>query len=1298
MHEAAADREFPSGPPRRPRRTARAGRLALAGFMLAGALAASVPTAALAALAPTAALAALAPATAHAAPRPSSPASRLVPVGPAPRLPSGDRTTGDVPATAEVTGTVALRLSNPAAVTAFIDAVSSPRSPAYHKYLARGEFTRRFGPAPAAVAAVARQLRDDRLTVTSVSANHLLIGFRGTAARAEAAFGTRLQRVALAGGGTGQAATSAVSLPASIAPYVTAVLGLNRLTREHSAAMAVPARHGPARRGRRTVTPAVVAGGPVPCAAATALRPGGALTLDRVATAYGLDPLYAAGNLAATQTVDVIEFEPFDMSDVAAFDMCYFGADRTSQITVTPVDGGPGTGPGSGEAALDIEDIAALAPGAQIHVFQAPNMNGMFTALDNENAIAIADDAGQVSTSWGLCEASLQQGAPGAQQVENEIFAQIAAQGQTVFAASGDDGSDSCAGHAATPVAPALSVLDPASQPYVTSVGGTTITNASQPPQETVWNNGNNGGAAGGGLSATWAMPSWQDSVAVPQTAAGQPCSNNPLGAADDYHVAGIPTTLPAGTSCRETPDVSALADPQTGVTILYDGSWTQSGGTSSAAPLWASMLAEISASSGCPAPHGVGFAEPLFYQVASTAAGYADTFNDVTAGDNDNLGVGGGLYYPAASGYDLASGLGTPRVTNASAAPGLAAQLCAAAAGNPAPAPVVTSLTQLTGTHSVAGGGTLQIAGSGFGATAGSVFFGAVSATVVSWSDSAITVGIPPYYVPGGTPSGFAGRANVTVVTAGRPHQSSAPGSAAMYQYTADSAGSPAVDYVSSPNGPVGGGNTVHIIGAALTGATAVSFGDVPATSFTVLSANDISATVPASDGNCAVTAAQGLCAVAVTVTTPSGTSAGPSILPAYQGPIVFSPNGAYTAPARCGCEIAPAPQEYDYAPAPVISSVSPAYASENGNSVAVIAGSGFNLLTFQYANIGPAGIGFSQNFGIVGVTPTQLAITLPAAQNTMEPLAVPLSVQSAGQLSNVSTLSYAGIPVLTSISKHLASQANPGTLTITGQGLIAATSVVLEGQDGYYFLTSSSTAISSQTDTSLTVVIPHFFQVPADVLVCTATGCSDPDPPTDTLFLVYAGQPVVNSSSPPAGPAHGGTTVTIQGALDSTVTAVDFGSVAARILSQPAFTPSGPVTVVAPPGTAGTRVSITITTLAGTLTGQPRSAVNPAAAFTYQVSTPTPPIGVAAAPGVRSATVSWGPPRNNGGSPLTLYRIVATARGQRPVGVNVPVRITRVTIGRLAPGVAWTFTVYAGNRLGLGLPAVSRPVVPRR
>ena len=1227
--------------------------------------------------------------------------SRLVPVSAAPQLPANSHLIGLLAADAEVSGAVALRLRDPAGATAFIDAVSNPRSPDYREYLAQGEFASRFGPSAAAVTAVERQLSGDGLTVTGVSANRLLVSFAGTAATVETAFHTGLQRVRLAGGGIGQATTSAVRLPESIASDVTAVVGLDQLVHEDSGL--AKSSSSDAAQDAAAAPAGSSDGGPVACAAAQAQELIGGLTDQQVAQAYGLDPLYAADDLGAGQTVDIYELEPFDMSDIATFDECYFGKSHTGQITVTSVDGGPGTGPGSAEAALDIEDVSALAPGAKIHVFQAPNMDDPFGPLDDWNAIAEADDAAQISTSWGLCETVLQQGAPGVQQVENEIFEQTAAQGQTVFSAAGDDGSDDCANHGSTPVPTDLSVDDPGSQPYVTSVGGTTITDPSEPPAETVWNNGNSGGAGGGGISETWAMQPWQDAVAVAQPAADQACSNDPSGTADNFHLAGIATTLPAGTPCREVPDVSALADPQSGPTIYYDGFWTPIGGTSSATPMWAAILAEINASSGCATlPHGVGFADPLLYQVASSSAtDYADAFNDITVGNNDNLGVGGAVDWKAAKGYDLASGLGTPRVTDPNGAPGLAAQLCAAAAGSAAaPRPVVTSLTQLTGTHTIAGGGTLELAGSGFGGTPGSVFFGNVSATVVSWSATAITVDVPAFYPPEGTPPGAAGRADVTVVTAGSPRLSSAPSAASVYQYTAASSGAPVVDYVSSTNGPVAGGNTVDIVGAALSGATSVDFGDVAAASFTVLSDNEVRATVPASDGDCAVSAAQGMCAVAVTVTTPSGTSSGPPILPAYQGPIVFAPNGSFGAPTGCGCEVVPAPEEYDYAPAPVITSVSPAFASENGTSTDVITGTGFNLLTFEYANVGPAGVGFSQDFNVAGITPTQLTLEIPAAPESTEPTAEPLSVESAGQLSDVSSIEYAGTPVLARISKHVAAQADPGNLTITGTGLSDVNSVVFQGQGSLDFLSSTSTVISRQTDTSLTVAIPQGFEMPTDVLVCSVTGCSSPNPKVDSFELVYAGRPVVSASSPKSGPAHGGTTVVIQGALDSDVTAVYFGSVRATIVSQVAnFSPSGPIVVLAPPGTAGARVDITITTVGGTLISppQPRSAVNPAAVFTYTRSTPSAPVDVAAKAGVKSATVRWKAPRDNGGSPVTGYQVTASAKGHRTVVMKVSAKLTKVTFAKLTPGIAWTFTVRAVNKLGVGLPATAKAVIPK-
>ncbi len=1225
--------------------------------------------------------------------------SRLVPVQAAARILPGDRAIGAVTGSSQITAAIAMRLPNQQAVTKFIDETSDPRSRQFHQYLSRGQFAQRFGPSPAAVKAVENQLARDGLKVGAVSANRLLVSFSGSASRIEAAFHTGLQRVRLAGGGIGRATTSPVRLPASIAHDVLAVIGLNALVHESNDLMRPlkSLEHG--RIEGPSLTSTRSDGGPVACPAAAALEQFGALTDQQVAYVYGLDPLYSAGDLGQGQTVDVYELEPFELSDVQTFDQCYFGASHTSQITVTNVDGGPGTGPGSGEAALDVDNVSAIAPDAKIHVFSGPNMDDDFGPLDTWNQMAIADDARQATSSWGLCETVQQQGAPGVLPAENEIFEQMAAQGQTVFNDAGDDGSDSCAEHASTPVAADLSVQDPASQPYVTSVGGTTITKANEPPTEQVWNNGNSGGAGGGGLSEAWEQPPWQSGVVVPQTAATEPCSNDPSGAADNYHLQGLGTTLPADTACREAPDVSAVADPQTGITIVYDGQWFIIGGTSSSTPLWAAMLAEINSTTACnslPGGLGLGFATPLLYEVGSSS-GYADAFSDVTVGNNDNLEVGNGTNWTTRRGYDMASGLGTPRITDANGDPGLAAQLCADAAGlDTVPRPQVSGLTQTSGNSGIAGGGTLQINGSDFGSTQGKVFFGNVAAQVTGWAPTTVTVTIPAYFPPANSPPGVAGGANVTVVTAGSPRQSSALTQKSVYHYTANSSGGPAVDYVGPSTGPIGGGNTVDIVGAGLTGATNVEFGDVAATSFTVLSDNEISVTVPASDGNCAVSASQGICAVAVTVTTPDGTSSGPTILPAYSGPLVFQPDGALLAPAGCGCEVDPQPEEYDYSAAPHITSVSPQYASENGTSTDVITGTGFNLLTLYWVNVGPAGINFSQDFDVEGISATQIAVGIPPAAPSTEPTSAPISVSSGQQLSNVSSFSYAGTPELTGLSQHVGNQADPANLTITGQGLSDVASVVFQVQV-LPSLTSTSTTFTRQTDTSLTVVVPQGYDAPTDVLLCSVTGCSAPDPSVDTYTLTYEGRPVLTSSSPASGPAHGGTAVDINGQLDSDITGVFFGKTPGTIVTSPAFTPSAPFEVLAPPGKAGTKVDITITTLGGTLTNppEPRSAANPHVTFTYTKSSPSAPRDVTARSSVSSATVGWKPPSDNGGSAVTGYAITAytvasNGKSTREFSTAAGRDATKITLRHLKAGT-WQFQVQATNKLGRGLPGLS-------
>ncbi len=205
-----------------------------------------------------------------------------------------------------------------------------------------------------------------------------------------------------------------------------------------------------------------------------------------------------------------------------------------------------------------------------------------------------------------------------------------------------------------------LAVDDPASQPFVTGVGGTSWTSATTPPVETAWNDGPTccWGAGGGGVSSLWPMPSYQ-STSIGTGVINADSSGTPCGAA-------------AGSYCREVPDVSALAGPFPYLDYV-SGIWGSWGGTSLAAPLWASLIALANASASCQGV-SVGFANPKLYEVAASEP---QAFNDVTTGNNDLTGHNGGDF-PALVGYDMATGLGTPNADK------LAAALCAASSASP--------------------------------------------------------------------------------------------------------------------------------------------------------------------------------------------------------------------------------------------------------------------------------------------------------------------------------------------------------------------------------------------------------------------------------------------------------------------------------------------------------------------------------------------------------------------------------------------------------------------------------------
>jgi subtilase family serine protease len=600
-------------------------------------------------------VAALIPTAAALVPVPTARAA-LTRLGRQPAPPAGARVQGMLAPAVRLHVSIALRPRDAAALASYAHAVSTAGSPAYRRYLTPEQFAGRFGATPTQVNAVRSSLRAQGLTPGPVSHGALSISVVATAAQLERAFSISLRELALPGRRTAIAASAGPAVQAWMAPAIQSIVGLNTTSapRPLLARAPRPVARSPLTRSH------VVTGGPQPCAAAQAAAPTqSAFTADQIASAYGFPGVYAAGNDGGGITVAIYELEPNDANDIAAYQSCY-GTHAT--ISYVPVDGGAGSGPGSGEAALDIENLIGLAPRVNVLVYQGPNSNSGAPGsgpYDTFSAIINQDRARVITVSWGQCEAALGQTDAAA---ENTLFQQATVQGQSIIAAAGDSGAEDC-NAGGTPPQTGPAVDDPSSQPFVTGVGGTSLHALGPRPSESVWNSGGTvlggavqPGAGGGGVSNIWGMPSAQlnasPSLGVRSSAAaGAACSS----------AAGF---------CRLVPDVSADGDPSTGYLIYWNGGghvpgqpagWQGIGGTSGAAPLWAAVL---TLADGAPACAGapVGYADPALYRAAG--AGYAANFNDITMGENDFTGTNGGNY-AARAGYDPASGLGTPNASS---------------------------------------------------------------------------------------------------------------------------------------------------------------------------------------------------------------------------------------------------------------------------------------------------------------------------------------------------------------------------------------------------------------------------------------------------------------------------------------------------------------------------------------------------------------------------------------------------------------------------------------------------------
>ncbi|MGZ4961066.1 MAG: protease pro-enzyme activation domain-containing protein [Limisphaerales bacterium] len=468
-------------------------------------------------------------------------------------------------------------------LTAFIESLQDPTSPNYHQFLTPAEFTEKFGPTKDDYEKVKNFAKAHHLHVTHLHGNRLVLDVEGSAGDVEQAFGIKLHiynhpKEAR----TFFAPDTEPSVDASIP--VLHVSGLNNYSLPH-----------PKYHTQGTITPAATPH--------TGSGPGGSYWANDFRKAY----VPGTTLTGAGQSVALLQFDGFWPTDISAYEN-QAGLPHVP-LTVVPVDGGVSTpSDGNGEVCLDIEMTVAMAPGlSRIYVYEAPNPSpwpDLLSQMANDNL------AKQLSCSWGG-------GSP--DPSSEQIFKQMAAQGQTFFNASGDN--DAFTG----------AIDFPSESTNIVQVGGTTLTTTSSGAyvSESVWNWGGGTGSSGG-VSDTYTLPAYQQGIGM--------------------------TKNGGSTSFRNIPDVALTGD---NVYVTYDhGSSDVFGGTSCAAPLWAGLTALINQQAAANSHSPVGFINPAIYTLGK-GANYTSAFHDVTTGNNTSSSSPNAFY--AVPGYDLCTGWGSP-------------------------------------------------------------------------------------------------------------------------------------------------------------------------------------------------------------------------------------------------------------------------------------------------------------------------------------------------------------------------------------------------------------------------------------------------------------------------------------------------------------------------------------------------------------------------------------------------------------------------------------------------------------
>jgi hypothetical protein len=563
---------------------------------------------------------------------------------------------------------ITLPLRNAETLTNLLQQLYDPTSLQYHHYLTSEQFTEMFGPSEQDYQTVIDFAKANGFTVTGTHSNRTLVAIRSSIANIEKTFQVTLHVY--------QHPTEVREFYApdtepslDLTVPILHIAGLDNYAVPHPMT-----KRSTSKNKRSSATPASGSG------------PSGNYLGFDFRSAYAPNvSLDGSG-----QVLGLVEFDGYFANDIGSYENRAGLPHVTLQNTL--VGGFNGTPSGNAdqvqEVSLDIEMAVSMAPGlSELLVYETSNGSSTSVIL---NQIATDNSAKQISCSWVL----------GDDPTFDQIYRQFAAQGQSFFQASGDNG-------AFTSSFPGQEQAD---SPYVTLVGGTTLsTDGAEGPWqlEVVWNwNVGTGvdavdGASGGGVSSTYSIPTWQHGVA---TGANQ-----------------------GSTTMRNVPDVAMVAD---GIYVISDNGQTATdvGGTSCAAPLWAGFMALVNQQAEADGLPPVGFINPAIYAIG-TGTTYSASFHDITTGNNETHFSP--FLFSATAGYDLCTGWGTPNGS------GLINALTRSACTNE----ITTSPAPSNG-GSTSGGGTVICGSSVIVIATPSPCF-----NFVNWTESGVPVSTSPNY-----------------------------------------------------------------------------------------------------------------------------------------------------------------------------------------------------------------------------------------------------------------------------------------------------------------------------------------------------------------------------------------------------------------------------------------------------------------------------------------------------------------------------------------------------------------------